>query len=119
MMSDEGLFALPPGSVVVPSPPPAADPVSAGRKLTAKQKTGLRRGKHPLGGRLHSEAAPANDRAAPGRRCGNCRHRNPAAGSRGYPKCMISVITSGAATDCRAWWPACTRYEPPEEGSPS
>lgn len=62
--------------------------------------------------RLHPEAAPAGDTAAPGRRCGTCAHltRN----GWGYLKCGFGdgVRTShGAGTDVRRFWPACVDHE--------
>lgn len=86
----------------------------------ARQYNALIGGSHPLSlavGRhisLHADAAPPDDRKAEGLRCGTCRwrallgHHN-----RTYAKCVIDPkrLTHGAATDVRAWWPACVDYE--------
>jgi hypothetical protein len=106
----------------------AGEAVSAGRRLTARQLATLGRGFHPIakGLRLHADAAPAGDRRAPGLRCGTCRFRVlQNRGNRSYPKCQwpdettyrfadMPRVTCGAATDCRAWYPACVDYQPVE-----
>lgn len=97
-----------------PTPPPAPAE-SDGVRRTKRQAALLAAEKHPLsavvyGLRLHPDAAPYDDRQAPGRRCGNCTYRSPGT----YPKCTFSNRTrmsSGPATDCRAWWPACPDHE--------
>lgn len=117
------LFDIDPPPPGEPAPPP--DPVSAGRKLLARQARQLARGEHPLGGRLHALAAPADDRDAPGLRCGSCRFRVPInGGQRDWPKCTLGApedrphlgprVTHGGASDVRRWWPACTAHEPRE-----
>ncbi len=99
-------------------------PLSAQRRRTARQLRTLQEGFHPLGLNtfmlpLHADAAPANDRHAPGLRCGTCLFRR--VNHRGYPKCGFGAnnrgmprATHGAATDVRAWWPACRDYEEAE-----
>lgn len=107
-----------------PNPSPAGVTLTAGRRLTIRQARLLAAGRHPLGDglRLHPGAAPHDDRAAPGRRCGNCRFRRPVGGPHDgrYPKCIYGPstgpgayprVTFGPATDVRAWWPACTDHE--------
>jgi hypothetical protein len=95
------LFDLPDGAYVAPVPP---EKLSAGRRLTLRQKRDVETGRHPLtGGPLHAET---------GRLCGNCRHRfMNTYYSRPYPKCAIGPITGGVGTDVRAWWPACRDHE--------
>jgi hypothetical protein len=110
-----GLFELPSWAAVEPEPK-----VSADRRRTLRQAATLARGYHPLGPKLHAQAAPADDRRAPGRRCGNCWYHTPdgvggVAGT--YPKCWFGGDERGAprasrgpGTDCRAWWPACVDH---------
>ena len=122
------LFEVDP-TLVVPEPPkPSADV----RRRLGQYDT-LAAGYHPLGVvesafgglKLHEEAAPLNDRDAPGRRCGNCRFRAVLRYHRkAYGKCLFPGdsgadeidligpprVTHGAASDCRAWWPACTDH---------
>jgi len=93
---------------------------SAGVRRTKRQRAMLEAGRHPLSSPLgyplplHAEAAPADDRAAPGRRCGNCRWRAPGL----YQKCVLPGpggqlprVSHGPATDLRAWWPGCPDHE--------
>lgn len=50
--------------------------------------------------------------AADGKACGACVHCVMVnGGSRDYPKCDLSKITNGAATDWRKKWPACGKFE--------
>lgn len=46
-----------------------------------------------------------------GETCGSCRHKVKPGG---YLKCglMRNIWTHGAATDIRARWPACAKWEP-------
>jgi hypothetical protein len=119
-----------PGALFDMAPPGLADEavaggrLSDGRRRTIRQLALLRSGRHPIGMlRLHPDAPPAGDRDAPGPRCGTCRFREMADsnGNRSFPKCLRGwdgdpvreppYATHGAATDCRAWWPACEYYE--------
>ena len=99
----ETLFDLPAGTTLAPVD---VTKLSAGRRLTLRQKRDIGVGRHPLtAGPLHVE---------PGRQCGNCffrqliQHR-----SRNYPKCWAwpNLVTRGPASDIRAWWPGCTAHE--------
>lgn len=113
----DALFDLDPGAAAPPEP---AEKLSAGRRLTLRQRNDLAAGRHPLtGGPLHPHAAPAEPRDAPGLRCGGCRFRMYLGGGRrGYPKCdnPNTPYSHGPATDVKAYWPACPLYEPrPEE----
>lgn len=112
-------------------PAEPAPKLSADRRRTIRQAAALDAGRHPLqpiAGRtlkLHPDAAPHDDRTAPGRRCGNCWYRTVISWrSRSYGKCMFGAevatdqrpagstprASHSAASDCRAWWPACTDH---------
>lgn len=104
--------------------------LSPDRRRTVRQGELLHRGIHPLQPiaqrtlKLHAEAAPVDNHKAPGRRCGNCIFRvgsgwGDTAGH--YPKCWFGWVegsgaspplyTRSAASDVRAWWPACTNHK--------
>ncbi len=104
-MTIPGLFPEP-EHLELPAPPrdPSKRPpgMSAGRWLTTRQRLAIAKGKHPL----------APTRTDSDHTCGSCVHRHPASGDHSWPKCDRWLITSGPATDCRAWWPACTQWEP-------
>lgn len=104
----------------------AAEPVeklSAGRRLTIRQHADVERGRHPL---ADHGATFSRELTEQGHTCGDCLYRTTGTGHNGdYPKCWWprkpdtdtrdrairpERITSGAATDCRAWWPACTDW---------
>jgi hypothetical protein len=114
---------------VEPVAAPVVEPaVSPGVRRTRRQAADLARGRHPLTGQpLHAQAATADDRDAPGRRCGNCRwRRSTSHHNRAYPKCWFPGsqsaesyetigplrATHGEASDVRAWWSACRDHEP-------
>ena len=101
-------------------------------RRTKRQAALLLTRRHPLSSPmgislfLHAEAAPADDRDAEGRRCGNCKWRQTETHhSRAYPKCyapgLVSAewyekhgpprATHSEASDVRAWWPGCTDHE--------
>lgn len=101
-----------------PEPATAAPDESDGERRTKRQTLLLAAGQHPLSAvltrplRLHPEAAPNDDRAADGRRCGNCVFRTKNAW--GYPKCAKgdgARVSRGAASEVRRWWPACLDHE--------
>lgn len=88
-------------AIVVPTP----KKLSAGRRLTLRQKDDIAHGRHPL---------MLNALANNGETCGTCIHLvHRGGGNRTYLKCEFH-ITSGAASDCRRWWPACTRWQAQE-----
>jgi hypothetical protein len=120
---------------VTPTRPPLDPGLSADRKRTIRQAAALAAGRHPLqpvAGRslpLHTEAAPHDDRTAPGRRCGDCKYRVPLRHhERTHVKCLYGMTGSdvrtaprasnSAASDVRAWWPACADHQPKEAGAP-
>lgn len=82
--------------------------LSAGRRLTLRQRADVDAGRHPL---THGRLTTVE-----GATCGNCRFRK--AGR--FGKCWwradgetgpLTRITNGPATDCRAWWPGCADWE--------
>lgn len=123
-MSDLALFDMEPPAAAAP-----AEKMSADRRRTLRQLALLDAGCHPLSAvtsrplRLHRDAPPPGDREAPGPRCGTCRFREQTTsnGNKSFPKCLRGwdgnpmheppYASHGAATDCRAWWPACSYWE--------
>ncbi|GAA3223046.1 hypothetical protein [Actinocorallia longicatena] len=107
----EGLFPAPPSI----TPAPAEPKLSVDRRRTAKQQAALARGAHPTSlyfqrtVRLHPDAAPADSRTADGLRCRTCARLSN--NGWGYLKCSNVGDSHSAATDMRAWWPACVNYE--------
>ncbi len=105
-MTDETLF----GDDVTPAGPSLAD-LSAGQRLTVRQRRDVSAGIHPLmGGPLHERADRTAKAADPKNlpfTCGTCVNRD----SHEYPSCKIGPRSRGAATDVRAWWPACPSYQ--------
>jgi hypothetical protein len=85
---------------------PPAEQLSAGRRLTIRQHADIEAGRHPL------TRDPVNSN---GETCGTCVFRHPGR----FPKCWWRpgetgprpFISHGLATDCRASWPACKRWE--------
>lgn len=79
--------------------------LSAGRRLTLRQKRDVEAGRHPL-----ADGATYPDRGT----CGDCRFRRlEEYHNRTYPKCAAPGVrnASSVATDVRAWWPACSKWE--------
>jgi len=132
----DALFDLDPADVRTPEP---QEKLSADRRRTQRQAQAIENGRHPIGLalgwplKLHPEAAPADDRKAPGRRCGNCRFRQIFRyHNKTYPKCVRPDgdsaeqyerlgpprATHGAGTDVRAWWPGCADHEPGDRDVP-
>lgn len=125
-MSEAALFDMDPESPAGPEPK-----LSAGRRRTLRQMAALERGRHPLSLlhsvplALHAEAPDPHDRSAAGPRCGTCLFRAPATsnGWHSFPKCDREIggtkpyVTFSAASDCRAWWPACLRWRPAKTGA--
>jgi hypothetical protein len=84
--------------------------------MTERQAADVKAGRHPLtGGPLHfcgDTTARSGDPKGLSYRCGSCAHRVLERHNDGtYPKCDVSIITHGQASDVRAWWPACPLWE--------
>ena len=79
--------------------------LSADRKRTLRQHQMVEQGIHPL----------TRQRTMPEwGTCGECRFRKVLSHHGGdFPKCTRDParLTHSAATDCRAWWPACHQFE--------
>lgn len=113
-MSDDTLFeGFDPPTELAP------DDMSAGQRLTRRQQQDVSNGVHPLThGPLHPEASTMRSSTSGSKdpfTCGTCVHRVHQHGGGGgdYPKCDAlgpKALTHSAATDVRAWWPACREY---------
>jgi hypothetical protein len=110
-----------------PTSSPDAD-LSAGQRLTLRQAQQITQGIHPmtlaytLPLLLHPDADRARTRNThvplAAFTCGTCVFRQTIGHRSGtYPKCTRpgAPVSHGPATDVRAWWPACTHYEPAPE----
>jgi hypothetical protein len=105
-VSDDSLFP----DLAVPAVP---ERISAGRRLTLRQKRDVELGRHPLTG------GPARPELGT---CGDCALRSLDFGR--FPKCLQGAqvevrpfragpyMTHGQATDVRRWWPACGQFKP-------
>lgn len=120
MTTDDGTAAL---FDVDPVEQQPREKLSTDRRRTQRQAEHLATGLHPLSAalrwpiKLHTDAAPADDRQAPGKRCGDCKFRHVINWHRRtYAKCTHGDdwprATHGAGTDVRAWWPACLDHQP-------
>lgn len=115
-----------------PEPPVEVrrEEISADRRRTIRQQQDVTNGVHPLTrGPLHPEATTFRHAPIPGVSAAECHGAEPCSGRRdpftcgscvhrvdmGWPKCDANgpkALTHSAATDVRAWWPACMSYEP-------
>jgi hypothetical protein len=123
-----------------PLPPDPEPPLSADRRRTKRQADDIAAGRHPLTrGPLHELASRHRDASSPKSdpfTCGSCYFREVLDyHNHSYPKCMVPGpqrvyrkgsdgnwrwetvegaprATHSAASDVRAWWPACTDYVP-------
>lgn len=136
---DEPLF----GGYEPPAQPESDVELSADRRRTQRQGQQIAIGRHPLtGGPLHPLASRHRDADSPKTdpfTCGSCYFRNTARyHGKTYPKCWLPGprtgetykvgdvtmtigyprATHGAASDVRAWWPACPDYSPGDSASP-
>lgn len=100
--------------------------LSPDRRRTVRQSVAIELGQHPLalavgplvllGDNPKVEPYMGEGKAWWAKRCGNCQFRGVFGHhDRTYGKCTYDEparMSHGAATDCRAWWPACTDYQP-------
>ena len=104
--------------------------LSGDARRIRRQEQAILHGQHPLAVALKTSIplhldGPADplDRNAPGLRCGGCQFRGPhnAGTATTFTKCWWQPpgkpgpkprISKGPGTDVRAWWPACTEYQP-------
>lgn len=99
--------------------PPEPDPIevlSPDRRRTQRQASLIKAGKHPQGSKILHPAADRTRTASSGKRdpftCGSCAFRMLGGGS-WFPKCVHPTYgntSHSAASDNRAWWPACSAY---------
>jgi hypothetical protein len=113
--------------------PPPVEPVeqlSADRRRTERQAANVAAGIHPLTrGPLHPLASRHRDSSSPKSdpfTCGSCWFRTVVGyHKRSYAKCLFDPrrgaddpldlyarVSHSAASDVRAWWPACPDYSP-------
>ena len=75
------------------------------RKDAKQQGRNVARGLHPMGMRVHDEAEARK------LRCGDCVHSFRRGNVATYIKCALTKVTCGGATDIRAGWFACEKFE--------
>ena len=77
--------------------------LSPDRRRTMRQRRDVAEGRHPLmGGPTRPDLGT----------CGDCVHRVLIGRGNGtYPKCDATTMSGSAASDVRAWWPACGRFD--------
>lgn len=98
--------------------------LSAGGRRRVRQAQAVAAGVHPLalvlGAVVVMHADGNRDATAqqpgPGPHCGGCAHRGSYSGAHAgtFPKCSRFApgsLSNSGATDCRAWWPACTQHQ--------
>lgn len=100
----------------MPEPEPEAPGRSAGQRLTERQARDIKAGRHPLTGSMIHDLADTTARPGDPKglsyRCGSCVHRVLLRyHDHTFPKCDLSVMTHGQATDVRGWWPGCVQWE--------
>lgn len=124
--------------------PVEVEVLSPDRRRTARQAAFVAAGVHPLTkGPLHPLASRHRDADAPKTdpfTCGSCAYRVVEKyHDRSYPKCLLPGtvrafrrqpdgewrhewvdgyprVSNSAASDVRAWWPACPDYSPGDNG---
>lgn len=120
-------------------PPPSSEPepgLSADRRRTQRQADDIALGRHPLTrGTLHSLASRHRDASSPKDdpfTCGSCYFRTVMRyHGKTFAKCLFDPrrsaddtldkyarVSHSAASDVRAWWPACADYSPGSSISP-
>lgn len=126
------LFDATPYALAGAAIPDELEELTPGERRRNRQVAAVAHGQHPLSAalryaiRLHPEAAPLDDRRAPGRRCGSCRWRQTTGyHNRTYPKCWYPEdepaeryevlgpprASHGPGTDVKRHWPACEDHE--------
>lgn len=109
-MTEPALFAMnpdPAAAAALERAKAEAD-LSPDRRRTLRQRRDVDAGVHPLmGGPTRPDLGT----------CGGCAHRVLSRRGNGtYPKCDKTTMSGSAASDVRAWWPACPRFEPANDG---
>jgi hypothetical protein len=129
----DALFALPESAdSLAPMARQKPEKLSPDRARTERQRLAIAAGRHPLDAVFPTRRHPDTIRKAYERTdergrpltCGTCSHRElMGAGNRTVAKCtatrhagehdsrtVMPRATGSAASDVRAWWPACTEY---------
>jgi hypothetical protein len=85
-----------------PPQPPPAEKLSADCRRTIERQAKIDAGIHPANGLKLLDN---------GETCGTCDHlyRRQLGGT--YLKCDLGLMSRGPASDIRAWWPACPKWE--------
>jgi len=86
-------------------PPAAKRSPFAG--CTSTQARRVKKGYHPMALPMPPQDSPLRDET-----CGTCRHlERHDSYRRNYLKCALTPQSHGSATDTRAKWPACAKWE--------
>lgn len=122
-MSGDQLFDSAPYEVHTLPTPDELDGLGHDARATLRNTRLIEAGTNP-GTRLPLYAATSRERGGPGPRCGDCAHlyvkRPPGSSGRTFLKCDQTAVRPDVhydGPDMRAWWPACTRYEPTVGGA--
>jgi hypothetical protein len=122
-MTEQFLFDVPPEAYVIP---PEPEELTRGERRKRLVATRIATGIHPLGRPvlLHADANRDPEDRATGPRCGTCVFRVLLSHhDKTYPKCWYPSTTSyphprdthSDSSDIRAWWPACSGWQPKED----
>lgn len=120
-MSDPQLFDTTPYEVPTLPTADELDGLGKDARATLRNKALITdQGINP-GTRLPLHPAASRDRGGPGPRCGDCTHLYVKhAGNSRFLKCDQTNVRADVhhdGPDMRAWWPACTRYQPADGGA--
>lgn len=122
-MSEPQLFDTTPYEVTHTSTLDELDGLGHDARATLRNARLIEAGTNP-GTRLPLHPAASRERGGSGPRCGDCAHlytkRPPSSSGKTFLKCDQTSVRPDVhydGPDMRAWWPACTRYEPADGGA--